>query len=121
MRTNLSSLARERRRARVRKAVRGTDERPRLSVFRSDRHIYAQVVVDSSGKTIVSVSTLTPELRTQLKKTADVAAAKQVGLLAARRCIEKGITRIVFDRNGFLYHGRVRAVAEGAREGGLKF
>lgn len=121
MRTNLSSLSRIRRRARVRRRVRGTEERPRLSVFRSDRHIYAQVVVDSSGKTILCVSTLTPELRGQLKKTADVAAAKQVGLLAARRCIEKGITRIVFDRNGFLYHGRVRAVAEGAREGGLKF
>ena len=121
MRTNVFALARERRRARVRKAVRGTDERPRLSVFRSDRHIYAQVVTDSSGKTILSVSTLTPELRGQLKKTADVAAAKQVGLLAARRCLEKGITSIVFDRNGFLYHGRVRAVAEGAREGGLKF
>ena len=121
MRTNLSTVARGRRRERVRRRVRGTDDRPRLSVFRSDRHIYAQVVVDSTGKTVIAVSTLTPELRGQLKKTADVNAAKQVGLLAARRCLEKGISRVVFDRNGFLYHGRVRAVAEGAREGGLQF
>jgi large subunit ribosomal protein L18 len=121
MRTNPSTVARGRRRARVRIRVRGTDERPRLSVFRSDRHIYAQVVVDTTGKTVLAVSTLSPELRGQLQKTADVPAAKQVGLLAARRCLEKGITRVVFDRNGFLYHGRIRAVAEGAREGGLKF
>ncbi len=114
-------VARERRRDRVRRRVRGTDERPRLSVFRSDRHIYVQVVTDESRRTILAVSTLTAELRAQLGKTADVGAAKQVGLLAARRCQEKGITRVVFDRNGFLYHGRVRAVAEGAREGGLQF
>jgi large subunit ribosomal protein L18 len=121
MRTNASSIARDRRRARVRTRVRGTEERPRLSVFRSDRHTYVQVISDSSGKTLLAVSTLTPEVRAQLKKTADVGAAKQVGLLAARRCIEKGIKKIVFDRNGFLYHGRVRAVADGAREGGLEF
>jgi len=113
--------ARERRRDRVRRRVRGTDERPRLSVFRSDRHMYVQVITDESRKTLLAVSTLTAELRAQLQKTADVPAAKQVGLLAARRCQEKGITRVVFDRNGFLYHGRVRAVAEGAREGGLQF
>jgi large subunit ribosomal protein L18 len=96
-------------------------ERPRLSVFRSNKHIYAQVVADSSGRTLVAVSTLTPELRQQLGKTGDVGAAKQVGLLMARRCLADGIRRLVFDRNGFLYHGRVRAVAEGAREGGLEF
>jgi large subunit ribosomal protein L18 len=121
MHTSQKTVARDRRRARVRRTVRGTDERPRLSVFRSDKHIYVQVVADSSGKTLLAVSTLTPDLRTQLKKTANVAAAKEVGLLTARRCLEKGINQIVFDRNGFLYHGRVRAVAEGAREGGLKF
>ncbi len=121
MRTNPSTVARGRRRARVRRRVRGTEGRPRLSVFRSDRHIYAQVVEDVSGKTLLAVSTLTPELRAQLKKTADVSAAKQVGLFTARRCLEKGIDKVVIDRNGFLYHGRVRAVAEGAREGGLKF
>jgi large subunit ribosomal protein L18 len=121
MATSLKVMARGRRRARVRRRLRGTEERPRLSVYRSDRHIYVQVVADSAGKTLLAVSTLSPELRGQLKKTADVAAAKQVGLLAARRCQEKGISRIVFDRNGFLYHGRIRAVAEGAREGGLEF
>ena len=121
MHTNAKTSARDRRRARVRRRVRGTDERPRLSVFRSDKHMYAQVVTDVSGKTVLAVSTLTPEIRDQVKKTADVAAAKQVGLLIARRCQETGITQGVFDRNGFLYHGRVRAVAEGAREGGLRF
>jgi large subunit ribosomal protein L18 len=121
MRTNASAAARGRRRARIRKHVRGTAERPRLSVFRSDKHIYSQVIVDSAGKTLLAVSSLSPELREQLKKGRDVSAAKAVGLLAARRCLEKGINRVVFDRNGFLYHGRVRAVAEGAREGGLQF
>jgi large subunit ribosomal protein L18 len=121
MRTNPKAVGRHRRRERVRKTLRGTPERPRLSVFRSDRHVYAQVVTDTDGRTLLAVSTLSPDLRGQLKKTADVAAAKQVGLAAARRCLEKGITRVVFDRNGFLFHGRVRAVAEGAREGGLQF
>ena len=121
MRTRESTAARLRRQARVRRRVRGTEDRPRLAVFRSAKHIYAQVVVDAEGKTVLAVSTLSPELRGQLKKTTDVNAAKQVGLLAARRCLEKGIRQIVFDRNGFLYHGRVRAVAEGAREGGLQF
>jgi large subunit ribosomal protein L18 len=121
MRTNPSAVARGRRRARVRKRVRGTEARPRLSVFRSDRHTYVQVIADSEGRTLLAISTLTPELRAQLKKTGDVSAAKQVGLFAARCCLEKGIDKVVFDRNGFLYHGRVRAVAEGAREGGLKF
>jgi large subunit ribosomal protein L18 len=121
MHTDIKVVARHRRRARVRARVRGTTERPRLAVFRSDRHIYVQVIADTSGATLLAVSTLSPELRAQLKKTTDVSAAKQVGLLAARRCREKGINRIVFDRNGFLYHGRVRAVAEGAREGGLEF
>jgi large subunit ribosomal protein L18 len=121
MRTSNKTVARELRRARVRKRVRGTEAVPRLSIFRSGRHMYAQVVADSIGKTLLAVSTLTPELRGELKNTSDVHAAKQVGLLTARRCQEKGISRVVFDRNGFLYHGRVRAVAEGAREGGLQF
>jgi large subunit ribosomal protein L18 len=121
MRTDATVVGRRRRQARVRRRVRGTAERPRLSVFRSERHVYAQVVSDTDGRTLLAVSTLSPELRGQLKKTTDVAAAKQVGLAAARRCLEKGIKRVVFDRNGFLYHGRVRAVADGAREGGLEF
>ncbi len=83
--------------------------------------MYVQVVADDVNRTLVAVSTRTPELRAELAKTADVKAAKQVGLLVARRCKEKGITAVVFDRNGFLYHGRVQAVADGAREGGLEF
>ena len=114
-------IARARRQERVRRRVRGTEERPRLSVFRSGKHMYVQVITDTSGRTVLAVSTLTPELRGQVTKPATVGAAKEVGKLIARRCQEKGITRVVFDRNGFLYHGRVRAVAEGAREGGLEF
>jgi large subunit ribosomal protein L18 len=123
MRTNRKTAARDARRERVRRRVRGTEERPRLSVFRSGRHIYAQVISDvvAGGKTLLAVSTLSAEIRGEIKKTANVEAAKQVGLLVARRCKEKGIGQIVFDRNGFIYHGRVRAVAEGAREGGLQF
>ena len=121
MRTSLKVVGRERRRVRVRRAVRGTDERPRLCVFRSQKHMYAQLITDQSAKTLLAISTLSADLRTGLKKTSDVGAAKQVGLMVARRCQAQGIKRIVFDRNGFLYHGRVRAVAEGAREGGLEF
>jgi large subunit ribosomal protein L18 len=113
--------ARVLRQGRVRKRVRGTTARPRLSIFRSDKHMYVQVISDDERTTLLAVSTLTPELRTQVAKGGTVDAAKQVGLLAAKRCQEKGITRVVFDRNGFLYHGRVKAVAEGAREGGLEF
>ena len=116
-----SRVSRERRQERVRRRVRGTAERPRLSVFRSGKHVYAQLITDTTGATLLAVSTLTPELRTQLKKTTTIDAAKEVGKLVARRCQEKGIKDVVFDRNGFLYHGRVRAVAEGAREGGLEF
>ncbi|HXJ37040.1 MAG TPA: 50S ribosomal protein L18 [Candidatus Eisenbacteria bacterium] len=116
-----SRIARQRRQERVRRRVRGTDGRPRLSIFRSGKHMYAQVITDASGRTLLAVSTLTPELRTQLPKTTTVAAAKEVGKLVARRCQEKGITSVIFDRNGFLYHGRVRAVADGAREAGLQF
>src|SRR5262249_61335805 len=110
-----------RRRAPLRSRCRVHDDRRGPAVFRGDGPVYAQVVVDTTGKAVLAVSPLSPELRGQLQKTADVPAAKQVGLLAARRCLEKGIKRVVFDRNGFLYHGRIRAVAEGAREGGLEF
>jgi len=112
--------ARKLRQARVRKAIRGTAERPRLSVFRSDKHIYVQVISDETGETLLTTSTLTPEVRGRLQKTADIAAAKVVGEIIGKSCLDKGITAAVFDRNGFLYHGRVRAVAEGAREAGLK-
>lgn len=112
--------ARKLRQARVRKSLRGTAARPRLSVFRSEKHIYAQVISDDTGETLLTASTLAPEVRGRVKKTTDVAAAKVVGEIIGKSCIDKGITAAVFDRNGFLYHGRVRAVAEGAREAGLK-
>lgn len=113
-------LARERRRDRVRKRLRGTEERPRLSVFRSQRHTYAQVISDVAGRTLVAVSTLSRELRDSLGRTTDREAARQVGLAVAKQCKEHGISTVTFDRNGFLYHGRVKAVADGAREGGLQ-
>lgn len=110
-----------RRKRRVRKKVRGSSERPRLNVYRSNRHIYAQVIDDTSGQTSVSVSTLSPELKGKQKYTGNIEAAKKVGELIAEKCLERKITRVIFDRNGFLFHGRIRALAQSAREGGLKF
>jgi large subunit ribosomal protein L18 len=112
--------ARKLRQARVRRKLRGSADRPRLCVFRSEKHIYVQVIADDSGRTLFAASTLAPDLRGTVKKPATVAAAKAVGEAVGKRCVEQGITAAVFDRNGFLYHGRVRAVAEGAREAGLK-
>jgi large subunit ribosomal protein L18 len=109
------------RQSRVRKQIRGTDTRPRLCVFKSEKHVYAQVISDDSGQTLTAASTLSPELRDALPKTATVEAAKQVGALIASKCREGGIAQVVFDRNGFSYHGRVKALAEAAREGGLQF
>lgn len=109
------------RRQRVRRKVRGSSERPRLSVYRSGHHVYAQVIADDQGRTLVSSSTLIGELRPQLKSGCNVTAAKTVGKSVAERCLAQGITQVVFDRNGFLYHGRVKALAEAAREAGLKF
>jgi large subunit ribosomal protein L18 len=120
MATAKKVLARKRRQMRVRKKVRGTDRRPRLCVFRSNRHIYAQVISDESGHTLAAASTLTPALRGQLR-SANREAAKEVGRLIAKLCQERGILEVVFDRNGYLYHGRVEALATGAREAGLKF
>jgi large subunit ribosomal protein L18 len=113
--------ARLRRKVRVRKKVIGTDSRPRICVFRSNRHIYAQVISDHEGKTLAAVSTLSEPLAGSNEKVKGVEVAKRVGLALAKVCQEKNITEVVFDRNGFLYHGRVKAVADGAREGGLKF
>lgn len=96
-------------------------ERPRLSVYRSLHHIYVQVVSDESGRTLVAASTVSPTLRDELKSKSSVAAAKLVGRAVAERCREAGISEVVFDRNGFLYHGRVKALADAAREAGLKF
>ncbi len=114
-------IARLRHRARVRKKVVGTDNRPRVCVFRSSKHIYAQVISDDQGKTLAAVSTLSDALSDTSKKSKGVEVAKLVGLALAKVCKEKNITEVVFDRNGFLFHGRVKAVADGAREGGLKF
>jgi large subunit ribosomal protein L18 len=113
--------ARIRRKKSIRKKIRGTESRPRLCVFRSAKHIYAQIINDEIGKTLVAASTLAPELRSHLERTGNIKAAKKVGELIAKKAIEKGIKRVVFDRNGFLYHGRVKALAEAAREGGLEF
>ncbi|HXG21160.1 MAG TPA: 50S ribosomal protein L18 [Methylomirabilota bacterium] len=120
-RTNPRERGRLLRQKRVRKRVRGTNTRPRLCVFRSGKHIYAQVISDESGKTLAAASTLSSRIAEDTKKkSATVAAAKEVGALIARECQEKGIVEVVFDRNGFLYHGRVQALADGAREAGLK-
>ncbi|MBU0513241.1 MAG: 50S ribosomal protein L18 [Proteobacteria bacterium] len=119
--TNARTMARLRRQKKVRKKIRGTAERPRLSVFRSTRHIYAQLVDDESGRTIAGVSTLTASVGAKLPSGGNVEAAKRVGRAVAAKAKEKGVTRVVFDRNGFLYHGRVKALAEAAREGGLEF
>ncbi len=114
--------ARLRRKRRVRKKVRGTPERPRLSVFKSVRHIYAQIIDDISGRTLVAVSSLSPDLKDKIgKNSGNIEGAKIVGLGIARKALDKGIKRVVFDRSGFIYHGRVKAVAEAAREGGLVF
>jgi len=112
-----SRLARERRRARVRRIVRGTEQRPRLSVYRSNRHIYVQVISDETGRTLAAMSTLGDEAG----KTGNRAAARRIGEKIAKLCQDNNILQVVFDRNGFLYHGRVKEVAEGARAGGLKF
>jgi large subunit ribosomal protein L18 len=121
---NLSSnVVRLRIHHRIRKNLSGTDARPRLCVFRSNKHIYAQVVDDAKGITVTSASSLDPETRKNLKKGGggNVAAAKAVGKLVAQRTMEKGIQNVLFDRGGYLYHGRVRALADAAREAGLKF
>lgn len=106
---------------RARQNINGTPERPRLNVFRSANHIHAQIIDDINGKTIVSASTLDNELKDKLEKTANKEAAKAVGELVAKRALEKGIKEVVFDRGGYIYHGRVKELAEGAREAGLKF
>jgi large subunit ribosomal protein L18 len=113
---------RERRIARVRRAVKqAAHGRPRLSVFRSSKHIYAQVIDDAEGKTLAAASSLDKGLRDKLKTGADTAAAAEVGKLVAERAVAAGAKEVVLDRGRYLYHGRVKALADGAREGGLKF
>ena len=106
---------------RVREKVRGTAQRPRLAVFRSDKHIYAQVIDDAAGRTLAHASTLDGAVRGQLKNGANIDAARAVGTLIAERLRQAGVESVVFDRGGYLYHGRVKALAEAARSGGLKF
>ena len=103
----------------IRKRVEGSQERPRLSIYRSLSNIYAQVIDDATGNTLAAASTLSPEMKDAKGKKSEL--AKEVGKLIAKKCIEAKVEQVVFDRNGFNYHGRVAAVAEGAREGGLKF
>jgi len=115
---------RDRIKLRIRKKLQGTAERPRLSVFRSVAHIYVQVVDDGSGRTVASASSVEPAVKSQLAEDArpgNRKGAEVIGKVIAERLKEKGITRVVFDRNGFLYHGRVRSVAEAARQAGLEF
>jgi large subunit ribosomal protein L18 len=113
--------ARERRHHRVRLKVNGTSARPRLCVFRSVNHIYAQVIDDSQGHTLVSASTNDPEIRDDTKGKNKTGRAELAGSLLARRAADKGISQVAFDRGGYKYHGRVKALAEAARQGGLKF
>lgn len=113
--------ARARRKKSIRKKVNGTTARPRLAVFRSLQHIYAQVIDDVQGHTLASASTLDKELRGQLSESDKSDAARKVGQLVAQRCLSQDIKQVVFDRGGNIYHGRIKALADGAREGGLDF
>jgi large subunit ribosomal protein L18 len=117
----MSNTSIDRVRRRIRQKVRGTAEKPRLSVFRSNAHIYAQLIDDVLGKTIVSSSTLDPIISSELGSTSTCEAASLVGQLLAKKCSEVNITTVVFDRGGRLYHGRIKALADAAREKGLKF
>ena len=124
MRIKTKEDRRDRIKFRIRKRVRGTEARPRLTVFRSVAHIYVQVVNDADGKTIASASSVEPAVKgvlDQAAKGGNVAGAKAIGKTIAERLLEKGVKRVVFDRNGFLYHGRIKAVADAAREAGLEF
>jgi large subunit ribosomal protein L18 len=114
-------LARQRRHRRVRKTIFGTAERPRLNVFRSLKHIYGQVIDDTTGQTLVSASTLDREVSALLGEKNKSEQASVVGQILARRALDKGISRVVFDRGGWAYHGRVKALADGARQEGLEF
>ncbi len=106
---------------RIRNRFSGTTERPRLAVFRSNNHMYAQIIDDTVGNTLVAASTVEGEVKSQLEKTNNVDAAAYLGTVIAKRAIEKGIDTVVFDRGGFIYHGKIAALADAAREAGLKF
>lgn len=114
-------VARQRRHARVRRKVHGTPARPRLNVFRSLEHIYVQIIDDTTGQTLVAASTVDRDLREQLAPLNKIDQAKAVGKVVAERAQSKGVTKVVFDRGGYPYHGRVKALADGSRESGLDF
>ena len=114
-------VVRQTKHRRLRNTLSGTADRPRLAVFRSNNHMYAQIIDDTVGKTLVSASTVQKEVKAELEKTNDVAAAAHLGTVIAKRAIEKGITTVVFDRGGFIYQGKIQALADAAREAGLNF
>ena len=118
---NKKIIARKGRHERLREKLQGTEARPRLCVFRSLQHVYAQVIDDSKGNTLVSASTVDPDIRNEINGKKKSECAELVGTLVAKRAIEAGITQVVFDRGGYKYHGRVKSLAEAARKGGLKF
>lgn len=119
--TSLKIVAREKRISRIRKKIAGTSDRPRLRVFKSNKHIYAQIINDSTGRTLVAMSTIDKGYSLGEDDKGKSAAAKRVGLLLAERARAAGIEKVVFDRGGYIYHGRVKSLSEGAREGGLIF
>ncbi len=112
---------RKKKHMRIRNRLSGTTTRPRLAVFRSNNHMYAQIIDDTVGNTLAAASTLEKEVKTELEKTNNVEAAAYLGKVIAKRAKDKGITEVVFDRGGFLYHGKIKALAEAAREAGLEF
>jgi large subunit ribosomal protein L18 len=118
---NIRQQARLKRKKRIRKKIHGTPQRPRLSVFRSARHIYAQIIDDTAGRTLAAASTVDPQAKDAPKFKDKVAAANFIGKLVCERALNQGIKEVVFDRNGFLYHGRVKSLSEGARKAGLVF
>ena len=116
-----STKIREKKHMKIRNRFSGTPERPRLAVFRSNNHMYAQIIDDTVGHTLVAASTLEKDVKADLEKTNDVAAAAKLGTVIAQRAIEKGIKAVVYDRGGFVYQGKIKALAEAAREAGLEF
>ena len=115
------TVVRENKHRKLRNRFSGTAERPRLAVFRSNNHMYAQIIDDTVGKTLVSASTLDKDVKAELEKTNNVEAAKVLGTVVVKKALEKGITTVVYDRGGFVYEGKVKALAEAAREAGLEF
>lgn len=115
------SEVRAKKHLKIRRKLHGTAQRPRLAVFRSDKHIYAQIIDDIKGATLVSASTLDKDIAKQLEKTNNVEAAKVVGEVVAKRALDKGVSEVVFDRGGYVYHGKIKALADAAREAGLQF